>query len=362
MEYAYNPYAALITIFFITVMVLHFFPSYGDKVKANNNYTTVFILMVLISVFAFTEYDTYHYHTDYDIMIRHGEAEHVEEYYFWLIQVLPHNYYIWRLAIWGGATAFFVWAMKLLGINATIAGALIPIVLISRFNVSRVSFGIAVLLFSVVLLTLPKKKFLVRIIGLAGTVLSCYLHASMIIFVVIAIVSLLLPINKKTVIIMTILFPILYVSVMEFADNVLERFGLVDENRIFSYLQGDKLEITTIGFIYKIFSLVPLLLMTFSISRYYLKEHELDKKNSEVYFKFYKISFVFIYISMLFFMQEVSDWVSTRTLDAAKFFVVIALAHYLETNKKSLIDKTYIYIWMFMLYFGQFFFIHDITR
>lgn len=362
MEYAYNPNLALITIFLITLMVICFYPGYGNKVKKNGNFVLVFLLMVLISVFAFTEYDTYHYHTDFDTMIKHGEKEHVEDYYFWLTQVLPRNYYIWRFAIWGGACAVIIWSLKLLKLNATITGAMIPLVLIARFNVSRASFGMAVLLFSIVLLVLPKKNIYIRILGLLGVFLSCFLHASMIVFVVIALLFLILPINKQTVVIMTFLFPLLYASVLVYSENILDTFGLAEENRIFSYLEADKLEISTIGLIYKIFAKVPLILMLFSISRYYLNSQKAKQGANIVFFKFYKIAFGFVYIAMLFFMQEVSDWVSTRTLDAGLFFVLIALIHYFETNNKTIIDKVYLFLWMFMLYFGQLFFIYDITR
>ena len=360
MEYAYNPGAALITIFFITVMVFKYLQGYRRTLSADSSYMPIFILMTLISVFAFTEYDTYHYHTTYDLMVEYNEAEHVEDYYFWLTQILPNSYYLWRFFIWGGACLFFVWALKLLKLNPTICGALIPLVLIARFNVSRASFGIVVLLFCIILLIAPKKNLLTRLLALAGVVASGYLHSSMIIFIIIALLFLILPLTKKSIIILLLLFPFLYGSVLLISENLLDTYGLVNENRIFKYMMEDKLEFSTIGLFIKCVEKATLLLIVYSISRYYLSEQIKAKPENLIFFRIYKIAFGFIYVSSLFFLQNVSDWVSTRTTDAGLFFLIICIIHYFSNNRKTMIDKLYIRMSMGLLYFGQFYFIYDV--
>lgn len=360
MEYAYNPGAALVTIFFITIMVFKYLQGYRRPLNTDSSYMPIFILMTLISVFAFTEYDTYHYHTTYDIMTEYHEAEHVEEYYFWLTEVLPNSYYIWRFVIWGGASLFFVWALKLLKLNPTVCGALIPLVLIARFNVSRASFGIAVLLFSIILLIAPKKNLLIRLLAIAGVVASGYLHSSMVIFITIAFLFLIFPLTKKSMIILLILFPFLYGSVLIISDSLLDTYGLVQENRIFTYMMDDKLEISTIGLFIRCVEKVTLLLIVYSISRYYLCEQNRDKPENLIFFRLYKIAFGFIYVSSLFFLQNISDWVSTRTTDAGLFFLTICIVHYFSHNRKTIIDKLYIRMAMCLLYFGQFYFIYDV--
>ena len=364
MDYKYDPQAALFTIFLTVLMVAFFFKGYySNKLKTNNNYVLVFLLMSLISVFAFTEYDLYHYHTMYDLMVRHKEAEHVEDYYFWLSQVLPNNYYLWRFAIWGGACLLLVFALRIMKLNATIAGAFIPVLLIGRFVVSRASFGLSVLLLSLVLLLLPGKNRYVRMIGLLGIAASLFLHDSMLVFVTIAILSLVLKIKKKIVILSLIAFPFLYVSVMTLSERVLDAYGLVEENRIFSYLEGDALEASLIGQIYDMAKKIPLLLMLYSISNYYLNFNKTSRSKYEMtYFYFYKISYVFIYVSFLFYMQDVSDWISRRVYDAGLFPLLLCLTYYMWKNKRTTFDKVYISAWLFMLFFGEFYFIHDVSR
>ncbi len=364
MDYKYDPQYALLTIFLTVMMVALFFRGYfTNKVKPSNNFILVFLLTSLISVFAFTEYDLYHYHTMYDLMVRHKEAEHVEEYYFWLSQILPVNYYLWRFAIWGCASLLIVLTLRIMKLNATISGAIIPILLISRFVVSRVSLGLSVLLFSLVLLLLPNKKKHVRLIGILGVISSLFLHESMIVFVPIAIISIFVPINKKTVILSLFAFPFLYVSVMTLSERVLDAYGLVEQNRIFSYLEADALKASFVGQIYDMSKKIPLLLMLYSISKYYLNFNKENRLKEEMtYFYFYKISYVFIYVSFLFYMQDVSDWISRRVYDAGLFPLLLCLIFYMWKNKRTVFDKVYITIWLFMLFFGEFYFIHDVTR
>ena len=210
--YRYNPFLLLINFAMWLILLLYYRKaSNTDKINnKSNNYLFLFVMAVLYMVFAFSEADTYHYHYMFNEIKSTNNRSHVEPFYFWLIQKLPSNgYYLWRLIVWGSAICFQILTFKRLKLDSNLISWLFSLVLLIPFSLSRDSLGFSLLIYSCSLIYKPGKyKFCYFVVGIIGFWLSSYLHKSMAIFIIIAILSI-IKVNKIYYISSFILFPFL---------------------------------------------------------------------------------------------------------------------------------------------------------
>ena len=135
--YDYNGNLVIINLLITFISAFHYKAIYyrGSQNKGNS-FFYLGIMLILFSVFAFAEADTYHYHGLYDEMRLTGYQLHVEPFYYRLALLIP-NYYLWRLAIWGSSTVLLVLAFKNLNIDSNTVGFILPIFFYSQFSLTR---------------------------------------------------------------------------------------------------------------------------------------------------------------------------------------------------------------------------------
>lgn len=358
----YNGKLGLICLIIYLIMLIRGRKTFSGTMGQSNNYWFVFVFMALYSVLGFLEWDTYHYYAHYEEMRQAGYRIHVEQFYFWLTQVLPHSYTLYRFSIWGIASLLMVLSAKMIKLNSEVYVAWVPLLFLSEIAVTRGALGISLMIFAAILFvkSLQEKKIALVVLAIALLVASSYLHKSMIIFIFILIVSLLFPLNKRTLIISLILFPFLYGIVYGQFINF-SYFSILNDDQehlISAYQSSEQTAMNFNGIIMELFQKTMLLLLLFIIIKRYLYDNIQVSKPQYMLFKY---SYLMIYISFLFLGQNVSNWISDRTLHAGTFALVLCATHCYDVfathKQRNTIEKVVIVGFFIISFWDQFSFI-----
>ena len=358
----YNSSLGFICLFIYILMLLKSWSVYNGRISRSNNYTFVFICMLLYSVLGFLEWDTYHYYSLYEMMVKSYYPIHVEEVYFWLIKELPHNYFLWRFCIWGGATILMIWSAKKLKLNSNTFCFIAAILFIIRLTVSRGGLGIALLIYCSIILTqsIGNKKIIPILFAATGIVLSTYLHSSMFIFIICMLLAFILPFNKKLILISLLLFPFLYVSVMQLQGAVMSYLSLNEEQTTFitNYADSEKVLTNMLGWIPIILEKLTFILLIIFLTKKMVYDNIPQTSTHRLMFKF---SYIMLYLSFLFFEQETSSWISSRTLHAASFGLVLCSTYCFDNNKnikRTKLERITILMLILNSLWGQLYFLY----
>lgn len=289
-----------------------------------------FFLLIINSVFAFWEYDTYHYWEAFTIagFYKQYVVTEYEQFYNWLAGFVHNNYFLWRTCIFVPACLFMYYTAKRL--NLLNRNLLVAIVLFGAFlSVTRGMLGHAMLVFGLVLFLTSKKstKFIAFLIICA----SYFLHKSMYINLIFALLAI-IPFRKKGIILSFIAFPFLIILATYLIDNIISgqlNITLSDgvggtSNRTLDYASSEKMELNTLGIIGKIIGMIPQYLALFYLCRRYMQNRIGGGQN--VYAYLFKLTYVAIYIASLFLFVETSSWIYERFKYMCFFPMVFVLA------------------------------------
>lgn len=332
---------------------------YVEGYVKNRSYLFVFVFLSLSSVFAFAELDTYNYYRLFYDMKLSSSMIHVEEFYYWLTTITD-NYFLWRFLIWGTSAGIIVYSCKKQNISASSLGLMIPLFFMKQFSITRASLAFAIMVLVVDLFYNEKRNRILRIIlAIIGIYLSYFLHRSMPIFIAILVASHFIGLNRKTVIISLVAFPFLYFSLKYWASNYLGILFLDESSTDFivDHLNEEKVaSLTNWGIISSIIEWLPKFLLFYVL----IKEYIFDSNKLPNQMRFYlKSAYVLFYLACLFFGQEMSSYMSPRTLHACSFFLLMIGAHYLSNDYKyKKIDKAIIFSSVVSCLFGYFYFIY----
>lgn len=358
----YNGKFGLICFAIYLLMLFRGRKTFSGTIQQSNNYWFVFICMALYSVLGFLEWDTYHYYDHYEEMLQLGYRIHVEPFYFWLTQVLPHSYILFRFLIWGTASLLMVLSAKMLKLNSEVYVIWVPLLFLTELAVTRGALGISLMIFAAILFEKSKqeKKIALAILAIVLLVASSNLHKSMIIFIVILIVAYLLPFNKRTLIISLVLFPFLYSIVYGQFINF-SYFSILNDDQehlISSYQSSEQTAKNINGIIMEIVQKTTLLMLLSVIIKRYMYDNIQVSKPQYMLFKY---SYLMIYISFLFLGQNVSNWISDRTLHAGTFALVLCATHcydvFATQKQRNTIEKVVIIGFFIISFWNQFSFI-----
>ena len=289
--------------------------------KISFNYTYAFIIASLYCVFAFAEADTYH----------------LEPFYNWSIQVLPHNYYFWRFAIWG--TSIFILLYRLaykLRLNNNVLCLTLPICLLPYLSQTRGTLGFVLLLLSMALLI--ERNYYNKILGVCFFIASLCLHKSIPVFALIIPVAYFLPFKKRTILLSLIVFPILYQSVSYISSEILSLSFLNETTTEMgnAYLERDNVDFTTVGVLFNVIQWVTIGLILFITSKYFINSQE--NIDNRVLF-IHKYVYLMFYTAFLFYDQPMSGFLYSRTLHFAYFPLFISFTYYLQHTQRKKIDS-----------------------
>ncbi len=353
MEFAYNGQLVLINIFLWFILILSYRRDFVTCVnKGVHSYGFLFIMVTLFSTYAFCSADTYHYHDIYNRMHVVNGPIHVEKVYFWLLSILPRNYYIWRLIIWGLASFFLILTFKRYKLNQGVTALITAVVLLYQFAITRGSLGISIFLLSSSFLLKPinGKRLLSCILGIAGCVLSLYFHRSMFAFICLFILSF-LPINRFSLFLSLALFPILRIRIIPAIESVVDLIALGDDMTRFtnSYMKGEHLSANIRGVIQQVINFLPCFVSIYIL----IKANILRSVQGSRYITILsRYTFILFYVSMLFYGQNVSAFMSSRILHVMYFILTIVLSHtYMHNGEyRGIIGKNLIFFFVSVLY------------
>lgn len=347
-NYNYSWRLALICYmaYFVMLYIAKPLQSYHSPLRNSINVTCryFFLLVILINVFSFWEYDTYHTWELFEnrSFISVYGVEAFEEVYNYLSIVAAGNYFLWRFIIWGSAFLLIYGTAHLLDIKnrhflSTTA------LFLAFAGYSRVILGCSMLVFGCTAF-FKCEKYWKKVIALLIIAVSYYFHKSMYVNITFAVIAL-LPISKYSFRTLLLLYPFLTATTTYLVNNMsltLMLTGLGSEvggNSLdggFSYIGQEKSIANLTGHVTQIISLAPTYISMFYIARRILQEEVLKAdRNKTVITYLFKYSFIAIYIASLFYFTETSSWIYIRFMNMAVYPLAIALAYIwsMETKK-----------------------------
>ena len=307
------------------------------------------IIGSLFGTFAYVTGDYLSYEIYYQVYTSISNTKlGMEDFYYWLIDILPKDYSIWRLTVWGSSVVIYTLIIKRLNLSIKYAGLIYCLMLLFYFSALRNSLGYVVLYLSIIYIIFPhRKRFLWVSIGILGIVASYFLHKSMFIYILIILFAL-IPFGKKSYITSFLAFPIIYPLVYYYA-TVIILGTIANENSIESgigYLESDFVDrgLNMLGYLKTIIWRGPVLvLMVYSIRNVFFRNEYIPYG----YKVLLNYSYMLVYISFLFWGQQVSVFITDRFYDAATFTLAIFYTYYLSSKPRTRFIKICLYSMIF---------------
>ena len=343
--YTYEVSLAIIPLSIYFFMLLKYTPmNLLYMHNSNVSYRIILLCMVLYTTFGFAEPDTYHYHDIYDFMLKNNRKVHVEDVYFWLLTVLPHNYYLWRFIIWGTASYIFVFLAKHSSLHPYALGSLLPVLFLHQLVVTRGALGISLLLLSFYIFFREYSKYKSIFALSFGILLSLAFHNSILTFAFIALLALFIPFNQNVYRLSILLFPFLYLFIHQLVQSILSYGFLSSDSVNFAsdYINSAMLTKNINGYIADFFLLSPIIIIVFyELPRFIFNFREYIP--SFLFFLF-KYSYILFYLGFLFYNQPTSMWISVRTMHAGYFPLVLFLAYFYQESYSRKLQVFYYYL------------------
>ena len=334
----------------LLILVFNYKYMISDRPFKNKNYFFSFCFLTIFAVFFCYGWDYFGYWRTYNTL-QGGIYLWYEDYEDWcylLMSVLPGNYYVWRLVVWGGAALITVWALKRLHVDSTFALVLfIMMPLIQMFYVSRNTLGLSFLMLAMAYLGGTQKKNLwTFFVVLVLVLVSTRFHKSMPLYILVFLMSVFIPYNRVFVIGSLILFPFLYLGIRYYGSLFLNLDVLEDTATYtagISYLyREDETGLTTIGVITYIIERIPIAFLLI-YGTYQIAFKKLKCEKWQKYFLMY--SFILIYISYLFYGQA-SKFLHPRFWCAAQYPLCFFAAGFLSDKRNSGVMRFFYYTLM----------------
>ena len=257
--------------------------------------------------------------------------KHMEQFYYWVMELIPNNYIMWRIAIWLPSAIFIALIFKLLKIPSCIATTIfLSFALTSSYYYTRNVLALSVLYIGLTLCSINLKfhnsnynqlmlkssgdnnmeylkfynyifkyKYIGLLLFLTLAIISWFLHKSMPMYILVAVISIFLPYNKKYIYYAIILFPFLYGIIMLVADHFLqmdEIWVVQDSGKNYLYAINAK-TVNWKGVIALVFKYIPYLYFYLAVFLNPLEEDNFDFKSFKTFLFF---SFFTFYLSFLF--------------------------------------------------------------
>lgn len=338
MEYRYSGELSVLNLVIWLLIIIIYNSVYFKCKNKKTNYFILFLLVSLFCTFAFSEADTYHYHAIYDRMLLFNECIHVEPFYYWLIQILPHNYYIWRFVVWSMALLLILGCCRRYYLEPYTVSYVFPLILLQQFAVTRGVLGITLFLYALSFIFNPiRNRYISYLIAIIGCMVSMVLHRSLPLFAAILLLSF-FPFNKRTVSALIILFPILRFFALPFVFEVLGANIFSEQTIEFTtnYLESEQSKANANGIIRLIIDYIPRFLIFYVLIEEYVYKNATMSKPMKIMFRY---SFILFYIALLFLGQETSSFVTNRTLHMMCFPLLLVLSYYLYQVERTRLSK-----------------------
>lgn len=220
-----NPYYILIVLLGYLALRYIYKPAIASNRKFSRGRNTVgIIIIVIICLFSVQDTDYFHYETVLSAMSQ-GAATHLEDVYYEIGDFVQYNYLFFRLVVWGSALCLFLVTIKRL--NVPIASVLFFFVTmyLTKFSYARASLAMAIGLFGFSFVIKPLGlKYISYIVGILIITSSLLFHKSAIFMIPVYLLSL-FKMNRYTICISAILYPLGFYLISEYGIDLLMGAG-----------------------------------------------------------------------------------------------------------------------------------------
>lgn len=312
-----------------------------SKYKYNQpSNTSLFFFWIVITIYATFEFaggDFFHYMEFYETQHIKGENDGLDPIYLWLIDNLPHNFYIWRFVVWGSASFLWVLIIRTMNQNLKLAATLFFVVVFFLFVGARQSLGFSMLYLGATLILKPINKLGGKLLGVLLFGLSYFFHSTLIVYMLLLLIAFIPFFNKRIIICSIILFPIIYklMDSSAFLSIINNLPFLQDESadKMTRYVESDyRVYANIFGILRLIIARTPIwLLLIYSMKKIFWDKEETSNTNKV----FLRMTYILIYISYLFAGKEVSSFIAPRFWDAALFPFTLFLTNFIAGRRMT---------------------------
>ena len=317
--------------------------------KPRSFWYRMLVFTMLFVTFGCVGGDFLHNQVIYDMNVQSDHPIHFENVYFLLIKGLPTNYYVWRFFVWGIAAFLLFKILDEIKSDLDFSFVIFTLMLLNHFPNLRQTLGFMMMFYGYVLLfrsvedAMPQKL----VMGIILLIISTFFHSTIFVFIVLSLL-LFIPGTKSLamIIVSVIAFPFLYDMTKELSTQFI---GMVSNNDMMQekatkYIESSfRVELNIRGFLKIIVNRLPVLMLFFLR----IKKILIDKIESSYMEKhLLMLTYMLIYVSCLFFNNNVSAYLSQRFWDAACYPLTIFAMIFLRNYSGSLYVKITLYAFL----------------
>lgn len=310
--------------------------------KPRSFWYRMLILTILFCTFGCVGGDFLHNQVIYDMNVTSSTPIHFEDVYVMFIKGLPKNYYVWRFCVWGLASFLLFLIMDEIKSDLDFSFLVFTLILLNYFPNLRQTLGFMLMFYGYVLIFKAAEDHMLKklILGIIMLAISVFFHSTIIAFILLSLVLFIPGAKSLTMIILTLLaFPLLYEMTKDLSASFI---GLIGNNetiqeKAVNYIESSfRVEININGILKLIVNRLPVMMVfLFGIKKILIEKVETSYMEKHLLM----LTYVFIYISCLFFNNNVSAYLSQRFWDASLFPLTIFAMIFLRNYSGSIYFK-----------------------
>ena len=320
------------------------------KGKKGTSYLFFIVFILLFSLFYRpADGDFWHYLEAYEM----GSSYHnnMEDFYNWLMDVIPNNFILWRIAIWLPAAIFIMLSYKIMGVSSNNATAVfLTFALIPVYYYTRNVLASSILYLGIVILCSRTKSFkhfisILLFVGFAAA--SWFLHKSMPLYIGLALLAIVLPLNRNMLIVALIAFPFLYGLIYLVSSDILQLDIWISDDVGLNYLEtANTFSTNWKGVISLVLKYSPFVYFYFVAFK---QPHLKESKEYRYYKTFLLLGFLIFYLSFLF-MGQGSMALQGRLYKSSMIPFAFAASVFFKYNLES--KQCKIFIVLMLIYYA----------
>ena len=333
---------------------------FKNNASGGTNYFQLWLLATLFSMFYMpVDGDVYNGYVSYNDYVISGVRYHMEDIYFWLMDHLPHNFYIYRFVIWGTASLFMVLTFKRLDCQSPFAMLVfISSCLIVCYYYLRNVLGFSILYYVVACICTYNKTTTARLMvdfvkyGLL-LVATYFLHRSMPLYYAFVLLALFIPSNRYLIVLIVLLLTAIKFLLPSFVSQIMSSPILSQETVDLGagYLEhSEGFAFNLMGRLMRFFWLLPYIFIMTHAALFIQGKSKADKRMNKPVETFLLIS-LFLFSSSFLFADTYSYSLHLRLLHTSFMPMMFFITKYLEDKR----DKTVGHVFSFLLltYYGM---------
>lgn len=213
-------------IFYTIALFIGFIYNIRYESASANNRGLEFFLIGCVFIYcltSFTNGDYYHYYEYVKGLKKVNTERGLEPIYQYLILFLHNNYLLFRVCVWGLALILYIKTLERFGVNINLALFFLLACFLNTFSYARATLGMAMFFYGYAMFYNPKSMSTIeKIVGIIFMFISMTFHRSMSIMIVIWLFTLVVPFNKRVIVLMLGILPISIFVVQNMFGHFLE--------------------------------------------------------------------------------------------------------------------------------------------